>query len=236
MHDHATVLQRLRGGLIVSCQARGENPLSGPLYMVAMARAAHMGGAVGIRAEGPDDIRAIAHSVPLPLVGLHKVDYPDSPVYITPTLREVENVIRAGADIIAIDATSRPRPDGASPEAVRELVALVHASKKLAMADISTVDEAVAAADMGFDVVATTLSGSTPYSPQRPEPDLKLVEEAVKRCGIPVIAEGRYWEPQSVVEALRLGAHAVVVGTAITNPMLITERFVKAIQTAARSE
>ena len=230
--DSQHVLSYIRGGLIVSCQARGDNPLSGPQYMVPMARAAHMGGATGIRAEGPDDVRAIVRTVPLPMIGLEKVVYPDSPVYITPTESEVEGIIRAGAHIVAIDATHRPRPHGEPPEAVARLVQMVHDARRLAMADVSTLDEALAAEEMGFDLVATTLSGSTPNSPPGPEPDLMLVREAARQCRVPVIAEGRYWDPTSVVAALNAGAHAVVVGTAITNPMLITQRFVNAIRDA----
>lgn len=225
------IMEKLRGGLIVSCQARGENPLSGPQYMVPMARAAYLGGAAGIRAEGPEDVRAISRVVPLPIIGLYKVVYPDSPVYITPTLREVEAIIGAGAHIVAVDATNRPRPQTNSPASLTDLVAYIHAAGRLALADISTLDEAKTAAGLGFDMVATTLSGFTPYSRHTEEPDVDLVQEISKGCAVPVIAEGRYWRPEEAVRALKAGAHAVVVGTAITNPLLITARFVRYMST-----
>lgn len=196
--------------------------------MVAMAKAAVMGGAAGIRAEGPDDVRAIVRTVPVPVIGLYKVEYPDSPVYITPTLAEVEDIIRAGADIVAIDATARPRPGQAEP--LEQLVETVHRAGKLAMADIATLDEAAAAADLGFDLVGTTMSGYTGSGPVPEEPDIELVSAIAKQLPVPVVAEGRYWTPEQAVQALEAGAHCVVVGTAITNPWLITERFVRAMQ------
>lgn len=227
-------LQRIRGGLVVSCQARGDNPLSGADYMLAMAKAAQLGGAVGIRAEGEEDIRTIEQHVSLPVIGLIKEVYPDSPVYITPTKKEVKQVIAASADIIAIDATCQERPGQGSPDSVRELVKLVHQAGKLAMADISTFDEAIQAESLGFDVIGTTLSGYTSYSPKISGPDLDLVQSIAKRCKVPVIAEGRYWTPEDVGKALELGAWAVVVGSAITNPWLITKRFVSYINTHSK--
>lgn len=224
-----SVLERIKNGLVVSCQAREGNPLRGPQFMLAMAQAAALGGAVGIRAEGEEDIRTIKEQVPLPLIGLIKRNYPDSPVYITPTAREVKQVLNAGADIVAIDATDQVRPGQRKPASVRELVDIVHRAGKLAMADISTRDEALRAETMGFDLVGTTLSGYTPYSPKLIGPDLPLVQSITTSCRIPVIAEGRYWTPEEVKQALELGAWAVVVGTAITNPWLITQRFVSHI-------
>jgi N-acylglucosamine-6-phosphate 2-epimerase len=220
------LVEQMRGGLIVSCQARGDNPLQGAIYMTAMARAAVMGGAAAIRAEGPDDVRAIVGAVTVPVIGLYKVDYPDSPVYITPTLRELEAVLAAGAPIVAVDGTARQRPG----ESLPELVARIHDAGRVAMADISTLEEALQAEAMGFDLVATTLSGYTPYSPQLSGPDLRLVEQCAARCRCPVIAEGRIGDPATAARALAAGAFAVTVGTAITDPVRITANFVRAMQ------
>lgn len=224
------LINSLRGGLIVSCQARGDNPLRGSIYMLAMARAAVVGGAVAIRAEGPDDIRAIAGAVSVPVIGLWKAEYADSEIYITPSLREVKAVLEAGAHIVAVDATNRVRPGGEPAAAVERLVSSIHDAGRLAMADVSTLDEALAAEALGFDLIATTLSGYTSYSPQSSAPDLALVRAAASRCRRPVVAEGRFWEPGSAAEALALGAFAVTVGTAITDPRRIAQRFVHAME------
>lgn len=217
------VLEALRGGLIVSCQAAGENPLTGADMMAKMARAAEMGGAVGIRANGPEDVRAIRAAVDLPVIGLYKQDHPGFDVYITPTWSAAGEVIEAGAEIVALDGTERPRPGG---ETLKDLIERIHGAGRLVMADISTLEEGVRAAELGADLVGTTLSGYTPYSPQQEGPDLALVEALARKIAVPVIAEGRYWTPEDVNAALERGAFAVVVGTAITNPWKITERFV----------
>ncbi|MFO7173754.1 MAG: N-acetylmannosamine-6-phosphate 2-epimerase, partial [Bacillota bacterium] len=165
------ILERLRGGLIVSCQALEGEPLHGPGFMAAMARAAEMGGAVGIRANSPEDIRAIKAVCSLPLIGLYKRTYPNSDIYITPTMREVRAVVEAGAELVAIDATQRPRPDGLTLE---ELVRQIRAeSEVLIVGDVSTYEEGVAAARAGVDIVSTTLSGYTPYSRQGSTVDLE---------------------------------------------------------------
>lgn len=217
------MLMTIAGGLIVSCQAAGENPLTGAHFMSAMAEAAVMGGAVGIRANGPDCVGAIRERVTGPIIGLYKQEHPGSDVYITPTWDSAREIIGAGADIVAIDATPRPRPDG---EDLADLIRKIHAAGKLVMADISTFDEGVQAARLGADLVGTTLSGYTPYSPQHSGPDFTLIEQLAKQPGVNVIAEGRFFAPEEVNKAIELGAHAVVVGTAITNPWKTTERFV----------
>lgn len=211
-------------GLIVSCQARADNPLHGPAFMGAMALAARDGGACGLRANGPDDIRAVA-AAGLPVIGIHKVFSDDYPVYITPDFEAAAAIVEAGAGIVALDCTPRPR-DGEKPETVirrirEELGAEV-------FADISTFDEGLAAADWGATYVATTLSGYTAYTEPKPEqPDLRLVEMLAKKLPVPVVAEGRYNTPALVRHAFEAGAHAVVVGTMITNPREITRTFVR---------
>lgn len=217
-------------GLIVSCQARGDNPLAGSEFMTAMAQAAEQGGAVAIRAEGPDDIRAIKQKVALPVIGLWKLEADGFEPYITPTLESARAVAEAGADIIALDATLRPHPEGtmqAFLKQVRDALGLP------LFADVATLEEGIAAAAAGAAYLSTTLSGYTPYTPNTDEPDFALVRDLVQAVDIPVVAEGRFWTPEQVEEAFALGAHAVVVGTAITNPLKITERFVVAVPQSA---
>lgn len=213
--------------MIVSCQALADEPLYGPQYMVAMARAAQMGGAVGIRANTPVDVAAIKANCPLPVIGLYKQVYSNSDVYITPTLKEIRQVAAAGADLIAIDATNRPRPDGLTlAEVIRQARAETQA---LIVADVSTYEEGMAAAAVGAHAISTTMSGYTAYSPQVTSPDLALVTDLARDLSIPVLAEGRIWTPEEARQALDAGAHAVVVGTAITRPQEIVRRFVVAL-------
>lgn len=212
-------------GLVVSCQAQPDEPLFGSAMMARMAAAAEAGGAVAIRANTPEDVRAIREAVSLPVIGIHKVVYPDSEVYITPTLAEVDALLAAGAQIVSLDATDRPRPEGAQLES---LVSRIHAQGRLAMADIATLAEAERAERLGFDLVATTLSGYTAETRHRALPDLDLVADAARRLHVPLLAEGHVSTPADLVACLRRGAYAVVVGTAITRPQVITHRFVEA--------
>lgn len=219
------VIESLRGGLIVSCQALPHEPLYGSEIMARMALAAWQGGAVGIRANTPEDIAAIRQAVPLPLIGLFKAG--EGEVYITPTLAHARAVAQAGADIVALDATARPRPDGRT---LAEVIATLHAEFGVqVMADISTAAEGIAAEQAGADLVSTTLSGYTPYSDQEAGPNLALVTELAGRLAVPVVAEGRIATPAQARSALDAGAFAVVVGAAITRPQWITAQFVAGI-------
>jgi putative N-acetylmannosamine-6-phosphate epimerase len=217
-------------GLIVSCQARPDNPLHGPHFMAAMARAAEHGGAVGIRANGPADIAAIRAATALPLIGLFKVQRPGTEVTITPDFAAAAQVARAGADWIAVDATDRVRP----AEGVPALIARIHAKLGCrVLADVATEAEGVAAAAAGADAVATTLSGYTAETAHRAGgPDLDLVAALAAALHVPVVAEGRFWTPEQVAAAFACGARAVVVGTAITNPREITRRMAAAVPAA----
>jgi N-acylglucosamine-6-phosphate 2-epimerase len=229
--NDSSLIERLRGGLIVSCQALAGEPLHGSQYMAAMARAAAQGGAVAIRANGPADIAAIRSTVDLPIIGLFKDDLPGFDVRITPTLNHARQISEAGAQILAIDATARPHADGVS---IADRIRFIHNELHcLVLADISVFDEARQAAEAGADLVATTLSGYTASSPSQTEPDFALVEQLAKSVGGPVIAEGRFATPAQATQALRLGAHAVVVGTAITRPQWITARFVEGLRAHA---
>jgi N-acylglucosamine-6-phosphate 2-epimerase len=223
------ILRRLHGGLVVSCQALPGEPLHGPVFMAAMARAAVLGGAVGVRANGPADIQAVRRAIDLPVIGLWK-DGTEG-VYITPTVRHARAVVDAGAQIVAIDATGRSRPDRSTVPEVIEGLRRTH--RCLVMADVSTLNEGVVAVGSGADLVATTLSGYTPYSPQRPGPDLQLVAALAARVDVPIVAEGRIGTPQQARAALDAGAWTVVVGGAITRPQLIAARFVAALQAGA---
>lgn len=216
----------LRGGLIVSCQALPHEPLFGAEIMARLAVAAEAGGAVGIRANSPADIAAIRAVTSLPLIGLSKVDVAGFDVYITPTVADALAVSDAGADVIALDATDRPHPEGTAAQAItwaRE------ATGKPILADVSTYDEALAAQDAGAAFVSTTMSGYTPYSLQQEDPDLDLVRRLAPILTVPLIAEGRIATPEQARAALDAGAWAVIVGGAITRPQQITARFVRAV-------
>ena len=215
----------IQGKLIVSCQALADEPLYGSDVMARMAAAAKIGGAAAIRANSPADIRAIKAAVDLPLIGLYKDG--DSGVCITPTFEHAQAIAAAGADVIALDCTDRPRPDGSQ---VRELLARIHSElKKPTFADVSTLAEAKQAADAGACMAAPTLAGYTDASPTSTEPDFDLLSQMAAQLAIPVIAEGRIHTPEQARKALELGAWAVVVGSAITRPRTITARFAKAL-------
>ncbi|MFD4176192.1 N-acetylmannosamine-6-phosphate 2-epimerase [Streptomyces anulatus] len=229
MTDHGekhTVLDRLRGALIVSCQAYPGEPMRDPDTMRRVALAARDGGAAGIRAQGLDDLRAIRGALELPLIGLWK-DGAEG-VYITPTARHALAVLDAGADIVALDATDRPRPDN---RPLAESIDAVRAAGGLVMADVSTYEEGVRAAELGAHVVGTTLSGYTPATQDRKTagPDLDLVQRLGEELEVPVIAEGRIHSPAQAARALECGAYAVVVGTAITHPTTLTGWFAASV-------
>jgi putative N-acetylmannosamine-6-phosphate epimerase len=217
-----------KGAFVVSCQARADNPLHGPVYMSAMARAAEQGGARGIRANGTDDIAAIRAVTRLPVIGIAKVWDDRFPVYITPGFAQAAEIARAGADIIGLDATPRPR-DG---EPVERLIGRIRAEfGREVFADIATLEEGRAAFAAGATYIATTLSGYTEEtaSAKTEGPDLDLLSALVAEVPAPIVAEGRFDTPDLVAEAFRRGAHAVVTGTAITNPREITRKFVRAL-------
>lgn len=219
---------QVRGRLIVSCQAQAHEPLHGSAIMARMALAAAQGGAAAIRANTPPDIAAIRATVDLPIVGLFKVDVSGYDVYITPRLQDAQAVAAAGADMIAIDATQRTRPEYAT---LADYIAAIHTATGLpVMADISTYEEGLAAAEAGADVVSTTMSGYTPYSPTQAGPDLELVRRLAANLPVPLVAEGRYHTPEQAAAALAAGATTVVVGGAITRPQEITRRFTQALR------
>ncbi len=212
----------VKGKLIVSCQALPDEPLCSSFIMGRMALAAKEGGACAIRAQGVDDIREIKKITGLPVIGLIKRNYEDSPIYITPTMTEVEALITTECEMIALDMTYRRRP---ADEKAEDLLTRIHEAGRLVLADISTYDEGVAAAKMGADAVSTTLSGYTPYSPQLEGPDTELVARLSKELSVPVFAEGRINVPADISRVMSAGAYAPIVGSAITRPQLITAKF-----------
>jgi glucokinase len=213
----------MKKGLIVSCQALEDEPLHGGDTMRKMALSAQISGAVAIRTNGVADIRSIKQAVDIPVIGLIKRTIIGSSIFITPTLDEVHAIIEAGADIVALDVTHRE----GRLELVSELIDYAHQAGVAVMADISTVEEGIAAEQLGVDYIGTTLSGYTPYSPQRDEPDFELVQKLSKQVKCPIIAEGRIWTPDDAAKAMQSGASYVVVGSAITRPQLITARYVE---------
>jgi putative N-acetylmannosamine-6-phosphate epimerase len=200
--------------------------------MAAFARAAEMAGAVGLRINGPADIRAVRLAVSLPIIGIYKQRSDRWPVYITPTIAAARRVVQVGADIVALDATHRPRKGGMSPE---DLIASIKAELGCpVMADIDSVEEGIAAARAGADLIATTLAGYTAARPRTDGPDLTLVRDLVACVDVPVVCEGRIRHPGDVAAAFAAGAFAVVVGTAITNPIAITQTFARATPRGAQ--
>lgn len=220
-------IARTEGRLIVSCQAATDSPLSGPRFMAAMARAAELAGAAAVRVNGPEDIRAVRDAVKIPIIGIYKRPDKDSRVYITPSMDEVEAVYEAGADVVAVDGTLRSRRYGPPPDV---LIPAIHDRfpGAIVMADVATFDEGRAAEACGADIIATTLSGYTDESRGGNGPDIELISTLASFVHVPVIAEGRFATPEEVRTAFEAGAHGVVVGTAITNPMAIAMRFVAA--------
>jgi N-acylglucosamine-6-phosphate 2-epimerase len=220
--------EAIRGGLVVSCQAPASSPMAATEHIVALARAAELGGARGIRAEGVEDVTAIRAAVSLPLIGLRKRTVPGSDVYITPEITDARALAEAGADIVAVDATLRLRPGGLDGE--RFLARLAGALPQPVLADVDSLEAGLAARAAGAAAVATTLSGYTGDGPVPEEPDLELVARLAAELDCPVLAEGRYASPEAAHDALEAGAFAVVVGAAITDPVALTRRFAAACE------
>ncbi len=225
------LLDLIKGEIIVSCQALSDEPLYNEDFslMPFMAEAAKRAGSKMIRTSSVRDVVEIKKKTGLPVIGLIKKKYEGYDVYITPTMKEVDELVEAGSDIIALDLTKGTRPENLSPEDI-----VKQAKEKypdiIIMADISTFEEGVNAAKYGVDIVSTTMSGYTPWSVQSDGPDFDLVKKLVASVDCPVIAEGKVHTPKQAKEMLEAGAYAVVVGGAITRPLQIAESFFKAIR------
>lgn len=222
------IINRLKNKVVVSCQAMPNEPFYNEICMIAMMKSVIKGGAGALRVAGARDVRNAKGLFDVPVIGLTKpaVIPPNwkEIVYITPSIKDTLELIKAGADIVAFDGTKRQHENCT----VEEIIKYIHINKRLAMADISTLDEGIFAENAGADLVSTTLSGYTQNSPNEGDgPDFELLENLVKNVKVPVVLEGRIWTPEQVQEAFRLGAHCVVIGSAITRPQLITKRFVQ---------
>jgi N-acylglucosamine-6-phosphate 2-epimerase len=218
------LIEQIKGGLIVSCQALENEPLHSSFIMARMAKAAKLGGAAGIRTNSVKDICRIKKTVSLPVIGIVKKEYADSLVYITPTMKEVDALVKCKCEIIAIDATNRLRPNGETLELFFAKVRKKYPNQ-LFMADCATYKEGMNASSLGFDLIGTTLCGYTDESKNDIVPNYDLMSALVRDTGKPVIAEGNIWTPEQLQLAVKCGIHAAVVGSAITRPMLITRRF-----------
>lgn len=220
------VINKLKNQVAVSVQAMPDEPLYREECITAMMQSVVMGGAGALRVAGARDVKNAKKLFDLPVIGLTKPDkLPENwmeVVYITPTLKEVGELIDAGADIIAFDGTSRERKSS-----IEDMVRKIKSSDRLSMADIATLEEGLNCEKLGVDILSTTLSGYTLESKtDSDEPDFELLEQLVKQTKLPIILEGRIWEPEQVKKAFELGAHCVVIGSAITRPQLITKKFI----------
>lgn len=232
MQNIEELLEKLEDAVIVSVQAQDNEPLNSPEHLLAMARSVISGGAGALRLCGINNIKHIKKEVSLPIIGLTKLEPTPinwlEKVYITPTIKDVKDLIKTEVELIAIDGTNRLRSDGSTLE---EQIDLIKDSNRLVLADISTLEEGLNALKLGADLLSTTLSGYTKETRFKVNsgPDFELLGQLTEETDVPIIMEGRIWEPEDVKEAFSLGAFAVVIGTAITRPHMITKRFVSAV-------
>lgn len=224
-------LETTKGQLIISCQALADEPLHSSFIMARMAKAAYEAGASAIRANSIVDVQAIMDTVPLPIIGLDKVDYPDASIYITPTLKEMRGIAATGAAVVACDVTGRSRPNG---EHLETIVARMRAEypETLLMADTASLADVEEANRLGFDLVGTTMYGYTPATEgcNIADNDFDYLKKVLALSKVPVIAEGKIDSPEKAAAVLKLGCHSVVVGSSITRPQLIAKHYVDAIQ------
>jgi N-acylglucosamine-6-phosphate 2-epimerase len=221
-------LETIKSGLIVSCQAPAESTLHDPVIIAAMAHACVDRGACGVRIDSPSHVKATRQQLPdIPIIGLWKRHYPDCSVYITPKYQDAIAIAQAGADIIAVDATLRKRPNN---EKLSTIIDCIHQETgKLIMADIDSIESAIYAVDAGADIVGTTLYGYTEVTKHLTPPSFAFLEELVTKLAIPIICEGGISTPDEAKKALEIGAYSVVVGTAITGIDLKTTAFLQGI-------
>jgi len=228
-------IKTLKGKLIVSCQALPQEPLHSSFIMGRMARAAKEGGAAGIRANTKEDIKEIQEVTGLPIIGIVKRDYPDSAVYITPTMKEIEELMEVKPEIVAIDATGALRPGNVTLADFFHQIKEKYPEQKL-MADCSTIEEALFADELGFDFIGTTMVGYTPQSKglKIEENDFEILRTILKKVKHPVIAEGNVNSPEKAKRVIELGSYAVVVGSSITRPQLITKGYAEAVNSVEK--
>lgn len=228
------IISKLENKIIVSVQAEGNEPLNNPDHLLALSQSVIGGGAGGLRLCGTKNINYIKKEISIPIIGLTKleptpINWLDS-VYITPTLKDLEGLIRTEIEFIAIDGTNRTRVDGST---LKDQINIIKKAGKISVCDIATFEDAVYAVDLGADIISTTLSGYTKDTRYKVNsgPDFDLLAELNQEALAPVIMEGRIWEPQDVKKVFEIGAYAVVIGSAITRPHMITKRFVSMVPT-----
>ena len=226
------IISKLKNKVIVSVQAEGNEPLNSVEHLFAMSLSVINGGAGGLRLCGVKNISHIKKKVSVPIIGLTKLEptpfnWLDS-VYISSKLSDVKELIKTGIDFIAIDGTSRLRSDNST---VKDQIDLIKDAGKIVVCDIATFEDGMHASELGADIISTTLSGYTKDTRYKINegPDFDLLSELVSESPLPVIMEGRIWEPEDVRKAFEIGACAVVIGTAITRPHVITKRLVSAV-------
>ena len=220
----------LRGGLIVSVQTSSTNPLHGDAHVTALARAAELGGAAAVRVDTPAQVRLVRATTELPLIGIDTRIFPDSPVQVTPTFACAKAVVEAGADILSIDGTDRPRPGG---ETFAETVRRIHDELGVpVIADVSTVEQGVAAREAGADAIGSAVEGYEGFGVR--EPDIELIARLAERLDCPILAERYFTTQEQARAAMEAGAHAVIVGSAIVDPTIIVRRFADTIQSASK--
>ncbi|OOF54057.1 N-acetylmannosamine-6-phosphate 2-epimerase [Rodentibacter genomosp. 2] len=222
---HEQIFQQIQNGLIASCQPVDNGPMDKPEIVAAMAQASVIGGAAGLRIEGVENLKATRSKVNIPIIGIVKRDLPDSPIRITPFLQDIEDLAQAGADIIAVDGTSRPRPVD-----LESAVKKIHELGCLAMADCANLEEGLNCQKLGFDIIGSTMSGYTGGDVPE-EPDYQLVKD-LKAAGCRVMAEGRYNTPELAKVAIEIGADFVTVGSALTRLEHIVGWFVDGVKSA----
>ena len=222
---NSDLIASLKGGLLISCQAKEGDPTYSADMMVAFAKSAQLGGAAGIRANGPTFIRAIKQQVDLPLLGIQKVTAPVGRVVITSSVEDAKAIVAAGADMIAADVTDYWRSGNLS--GMEFLRALKKELDVPVVAEVEYLEEGLAAAENGADMISTTLA--VDHMPKY-VPDFKLLEELVRRTNVPILMEGNIWSPEDLVRCFELGAHCVVIGSVVTRPWQVVERYTKSIE------
>lgn len=227
--NESSIIKKLKGGIIVSCQAEADSPFNSPEGVAMFAKAAELGGAAGIRSEGIEKTKMILASVDIPVIGIIKSKFDDGSVRITGSLADVEALNKINCPIIAIDGTFRKRDGLTGPEFINKVKSEFDV---LIMADIAKQDEAVECEEAGSDLIATTLNGYTPetITDKSLSPNFELIRSLSKKIKKPLIAEGRINSPEAAKKMIEMGAYAIVVGTAITRPQVITSWYVSAIK------
>ena len=231
--NNIEILNKIKNNIIISVQAQTNEPLYDKNCMLAMMKSVVNGGAAGLRVANVRDVKNAKENFNVPIIGITKPhiipqNYKEL-VYITPTVKDCVDQIDAGADIIAFDATIRKNITSENNSSLNEIISTIKNANKLAMADIATFEEAQMAYEKGVDIISTTLSGYTVESENsspKDKPDFELLQKIASSFDVPVILEGKIWEPNDVKKAFELQAFSVVIGSSVTRPQLIVKRFI----------